>query len=170
MKWYGEQHTEEEDRLKMLFDYNWQVRDEWFNWCRQLSHEELVKERAGGMKSFLATLLHIIDVEYSWIRAMEGKEDMPFSMNEYSGLEEAETLSGQWRQEAAAFLAEWTDETAEETVRADWHDRYETKGEILRHIAVHEIHHIGQMSVWARELGLQPPSAGLLGRGLSGRK
>ena len=30
-----------------LFSYNWQVRDEWFDWCKQLSEEELFKERVG---------------------------------------------------------------------------------------------------------------------------
>ena len=86
MNWYVEQHTEERgDRVKMLFNYNWQVRDEWFDWCRQLPHGELVKERTGGMKSFHATLLHIIDVECSWIRAMQGKEDKPFEMDLYPG-------------------------------------------------------------------------------------
>ncbi|HDR5875335.1 TPA: damage-inducible protein DinB, partial [Bacillus anthracis] len=31
---------------------------------------------------------------------------------------------------------------------------------------VHEIHHIGQLSIWARELNLRPVSANLIGRGL----
>ncbi|QWH42653.1 hypothetical protein EXW53_12305 [Bacillus mycoides] len=39
-------------------------------------------------------------------------------------------------------------------------------GEVLRHVIVHEIHHIGQLSIWARELNLQPVSANLIGRGL----
>jgi len=29
----------------------------------------------------------------------------------------------------------------------------------------YEIYHIGQLSIWARELNLQPVSANLLGRG-----
>ena len=38
--------------------------------------------------------------------------------------------------------------------------------EVIRHVIAHEIHHIGQLSVWSRELGLQPISANLVGRGL----
>ncbi|WP_276575678.1 DinB family protein, partial [Bacillus cereus group sp. BfR-BA-01524] len=31
-----------------------------------------------------------------------------------------------------------------------------THGEIIRHVIVHEIHHIGQLSIWAREIGKEP--------------
>ena len=57
-----------------FFEYNWQVRDEWFNWCKQLPNVELLKERTGGLGSILYTLFHIIDVEYSWVRGIQGKE------------------------------------------------------------------------------------------------
>jgi uncharacterized damage-inducible protein DinB len=39
-------------------------------------------------------------------------------------------------------------------------------GEVLRHVIVHEIHHIGQLSVWSREIGKKPVTANLIGRGL----
>ena len=32
-----------------FFEYNWQVRDEWFEWCNPLSNEELIKDRTGGV-------------------------------------------------------------------------------------------------------------------------
>lgn len=40
------------------------------------------------------------------------------------------------------------------------------KGEILRHILVHEIHHIGQLSLWSKELGIQVVSSNFIGRDL----
>ncbi len=43
----------------------------------------------------------------------------------------------------------------------------DTWGEIIRHIIAHEIHHIGQLSIWAREIGKKPVSANFIGRGLS---
>lgn len=48
-----------------LFQYNWQVRDDWFKWCEQLSEEVLLRKRVGGVGSILETLFHIVDVEYS---------------------------------------------------------------------------------------------------------
>jgi len=41
-----------------------------------------------------------------------------------------------------------------------------TYGEVMRHLIAHEIHHIGQLSVWAREIGKKPVTANLIGRGL----
>ncbi|HDR5022767.1 TPA: damage-inducible protein DinB, partial [Bacillus cereus] len=51
-------------------------------------------------------------------------------------------------------------------LKASWTDKTYTYGEVLRHVIVHEIHHIGQLSIWARELNLRPVSANLIGRGL----
>lgn len=39
-------------------------------------------------------------------------------------------------------------------------------GEVMRHVIAHEIHHVGQLSVWAREIGKPPVSAKLIGKGL----
>lgn len=30
-----------------FFEYNWQVRDEWFDWCNQLTPDELLKDCRG---------------------------------------------------------------------------------------------------------------------------
>ncbi|ASB86742.1 DinB family protein [Bacillus sonorensis] len=53
-----------------LFQYNWQVRNEGFDWCLHQSQEELEKRRSGGMESILINLFHIVDVEVSWIYAI----------------------------------------------------------------------------------------------------
>ncbi|WP_417894724.1 DinB family protein, partial [Bacillus toyonensis] len=42
--------------------YNWQVREDWFKWCEQLTVEELLSKRVGGVGSILETLFHIVDV------------------------------------------------------------------------------------------------------------
>lgn len=58
----------------VLFRYNWQVRQDWFKLCEQLTEEELLRKRVGGVGSILKTLFHIVDVEYSWINALQGKK------------------------------------------------------------------------------------------------
>ena len=45
------------------FLYNWQIREEWFEWCETISLEELTKKRIGGMQSILHNLFHVIDCE-----------------------------------------------------------------------------------------------------------
>ena len=149
-----------------FFEYNWQVRDEWFNWCNQLSTDDLLKDRVGGVGSILYTLFHIIDVEYSWIRAIEGKDDVVVQFNDYNTLEKIKSLSNTFRSDIVKFMQTNSDESNDNLVSVPWDEDNYTKGEILHHIITHEIHHVGQLSVWARELELSPVSANFIGRDL----
>lgn len=150
-----------------FFRYNWQVRDEWLEWCSQLSNEELIKDRTGGVGSILYTLFHIIDVEYSWIRGIQGKEDVIVEFTDYDTLEKVKSLSDSFRNEIAEFLKINLDELKEKAICVPWDEDKYTVEEILHHIIVHEIHHIGQLSVWSRELELQPVPANFIGRKLN---
>jgi uncharacterized damage-inducible protein DinB len=152
--------------MRTLFDYNWQVRDDWIEWCKEQSLEELLCKRHGGMGSFLHTLIHIIDVEYSWIRALEGRSDFVLDFRKYETTQKVVELSTSLHREVKYYLNQWTDSMEGEIVTVSWSDVPYKKGEILRHIIAHEIHHIGQLSVWAREIGKKPVSANLIGRNL----
>ena len=147
-----------------FFSYNWQVRDEWFEWCKQLPQDELLKERTGGVGSILNTLFHIIDVEYSWLRGIQGKEDVVIQFADYATLEKVKTLSHRLRDEIAEFLQESFAEIKEKVVSVPWDEDVYTVDEIVHHIIAHEIHHIGQLSIWSRELDLNPVAANYIGR------
>lgn len=149
-----------------FFEYNWQVRDEWFNWCNQLTIKELLKERSGGLGNILYTLFHIVDVEYSWIRGIQGKEDIVFQFADYHTLEKVKFLSEQSQIEIVEFLKTNVEGLKEKLVSVPWDEDKYTVDDILHHIITHEIHHIGQLSVWARELELSPVSANFIGRKL----
>lgn len=149
-----------------LFRYNWLVRDEWFALCEQISLEELLRERVGGVGSILSTLLHVIDVENSWIRSIEGKPDIQVRIEDYGTLQQVKQLSDRWRHDMETFLLSWASDR-EHVVVPSTDGRY-AEGEILRHVVAHEIHHMGQLSIWARELGLKPVSANVIDRGLYG--
>lgn len=152
--------------LKTLFYYNWQVRDDWFKWCEQLTKEELLRKRVGGVGSILETLFHIVDVEYSWISALQEKEDNEPQFKDYQSIKKVKALSDSYRRELEEFLQIWSGDLEYKILKASWTDKIYTYGEVLRHVIVHKIHHIGQLSIWARELNLQPVSANLIGRGL----
>ncbi|MGN4422818.1 DinB family protein [Bacillus cereus group sp. MYBK30-1] len=149
--------------MLVLFRYNWQVREDWFKWCEQLTEEELLRKRIGGI---LETLFHIVDVEYSWISALQGNEDRAPQFKDYQSIQKVKALSDLYRRELEEFLQVWSVDLECKILKASWTDKTYTYGEVLRHVIVHEIHHIGQISVWARELNLQPVSANLIGRGL----
>ncbi|RDI39936.1 DinB family protein [Falsibacillus pallidus] len=159
--------------MKELFLYNWQVRHDWYQWCEGVPEEELLKKRTGGVGGILETLFHIIDVEWSWIRIMHGKPDFQEKFEEYNTLERVRELDAVFHQEVSAFVQNWEDRYEDNVVPdvegIEWEERY-TWGEIMRHTIAHEIHHIGQISVWARELGKKPVSANFIGRGLGNAK
>ncbi|WP_192043652.1 DinB family protein [Paenibacillus rhizovicinus] len=149
-----------------MFQYNWMVREEWFTWCEQVSTEELLRTRIGGAGSILYTLYHIADVECSWIRSIQGMPDIPENYASCRTLEQVRAISADRINETKKFLHTWSDAFDTEIVTASWMKDPFTKGEILRHVIAHGIHHTGQLSIWARELGLQPVSANFIGRGL----
>lgn len=76
------------------------------------------------------------------------------------------SLSDLYRRELDNFLQLWSGDFESKILKALWTDKTYKYGEVLMHVIVHEIHHIGQISIWARELNLQPVSANLVGRGL----
>jgi uncharacterized damage-inducible protein DinB len=153
-----------------LFEYNWQVRRDWFDWSELVSEEELMKKRVGGLGSILPTLHHIVAVEYGWIcGGIQGKAvDIP-SFAEFASLRQIRDFSDRCHAEVAPFVYEWSD-LLEDRIMIDITDDGEreahTYGEVMRHVIAHEIHHIGQFSVWAREIGKKPVTANLIGRGL----
>lgn len=115
---------------------------------------------------FLYTLFHIIDVEYSWLRGIQGKEDVVLNFDDYKSLTKVKTLSSTLRHEIVEILKFHLDEKQDRIVTVPWDEDEYTKNEILHHIIAHEIHHIGQLSVWAREKELTPVSANFIGRKL----
>ncbi|MBC6973447.1 DinB family protein [Bacillus sp. Xin] len=152
--------------MKTLFLYNWQVREQWFEWCKQLSEDDLLCKRVGGVGSILETLFHIVDVEYSWIRALQGEDDLDLQFQDYQSLKKVKELSDSFKNEMESFLQAWSSNLENKILTASWTDETFKYGEIVRHVIAHEIHHIGQLSIWARELNLQPVSANLIRRGL----
>lgn len=156
--------------MQSLFQYNWQVRDDWYKWCEEVAVEELLRKRTGGIGSFLHTLLHIVDVEWSWIRVIQGKPDFQQDFQQYKSLESVRVLDEKFRPEVENFVLSWEEKMGNrlfEDVNADGKIVIYTWGEVMRHVIAHEIHHVGQLSVWAREIGKKPVSANLIGRGLS---
>lgn len=156
--------------MKTLFTYNWMIREEWFKWCEDVPLEELLKNRTGGVGGILHTLFHIIDVEWSWIRVLQGKPDFQETFEGYQSLEKVKELDELFRKEVRSFVQGWENiyenELLQET-RQDGSVEMLTWGEVMRHTIVHEIHHVGQLSIWSREIGKQPVSANLIGKGLT---
>src|SRR5690625_4094306 len=149
-----------------LFQYNWKVRDDWFIWCEDISEAELIKKRVGGVGSILYTLFHIVDVEYSWICGLQGKpepEEPPFE--NYASLQKVKDFSRHCHEEVEPFVKTWRTEMENQILTESDESESFKYGEVMRHVIAHEIHHIGQLSIWSRELGQKPVTANLIRRG-----
>lgn len=152
-----------------LFEYNWQVRQDWLAWCQDVSEEELLKKRTGGIGGILHTLFHIADVEFSWISALQGKPEFTEPFESYASLQQVTDLSARFQEEVRPFVMSWTNEMELKVLSelAPTGEPVNFKyGEIMRHVIAHEIHHIGQLSVWSREVGKVPVTANFIRRGL----
>ncbi|RPF50638.1 DinB family protein [Aquisalibacillus elongatus] len=151
--------------IETLFLYNWTIRDRWIDWCRDISRDELIKERVGGHKGFLQTMFHVIDVEQRWLRGLAEDTPINYSYSDYKTLDSIQTFSNQTKQHTLGFVQADID-LNQKVLRGknskgeDFAYRYD---EVLLHVIAHETHHMGQLSVWARELGKEPVSANLIG-------
>ncbi|MDF2067224.1 DinB family protein [Bacillus sp. Cr_A10] len=158
--------------MQMMFRYNWMVREEWYRWCEEVSEEELLLVRTGGVGGILHTLFHIVDVEWSWIRILQGKPDFQERFDDYNTLEKVKELDARFKSDVEPFVLAWNENMENQLfydTMPDGRVETDTWGEVIRHIIAHEIHHIGQLSVWAREIGKKPISANLIGKGLASK-
>lgn len=148
-----------------LFKYNWQVREDWFNWCESLSEEEFHKERVGGMKSIRETLIHVIDCELLWLNSLID-EKIVFErrqlLTQLSEIKEYSTFVQSYTEQLIERLPSDYENKLIEVQRRDGSILEFTQKKMLAHMITHEIHHIGQLSVWAREMQRKPISSDLI--------
>jgi uncharacterized damage-inducible protein DinB len=153
-----------------LFRYNWQVREEYFDRFAGLPGAELRKPRTGGYGGILRTLAHIVIVEQGWVRAVLALPYLPMDLDAYPSLGHVKRLSGACRPDVERFVSDWSQRASERVYEGsrDGQPIRLTHAEIAAHLIAHEAHHAGQLSVWAREAGIEPPSADVISRGLYG--
>lgn len=148
-----------------LFKYNYQVREDWFNWCESLPEGEFHKERIGGMKSIRETLIHVIDCELLWLNSLID-ENIVFErrqlLTQLSEIKEYSTFVQSYTEQLIEQLPSDYENILIEVHRRDGSILEFTQKKILAHMITHEIHHIGQLSVWARELQRKPISSDLI--------
>ncbi|MCM3570868.1 DinB family protein [Neobacillus mesonae] len=126
------------------------IREDWYRWCEELSEEELLQNQTGGSGSILHTLFHIVDVEWSWIRLLQSKNDSQESFDKYISLNRVRNLDAEFHLEVENFVnnydAGMENQLFYDTL-PDGRVVTDTRGEVMRHIIAHEIHHIGQLSI-----------------------
>ena len=138
------------------------------NGAKQVPKDELVQERIGGVRNILHTLYHIVNIEANWILGLQGKTGFHYDFISCNELDKIVQLSKTHRPGIEEFVIGLTPETEAKAFGGIRNGKPYSflYGEVVRHVIAHEIHHIGQLSVWSREMGITPVSANLVGRGL----
>lgn len=139
--------------------------EEWIEWCDRLSKEELNKRRTGGMGSILHNLFHVIDCEQLWINQLQETVITQKNMKAITNSDEIKEFSNSTKKVSKRFIREYEKSnenniftyTSKSGEKKQW-----TYNKVLYHIITHEIHHIGQLSIWAREIGKEPISSDLI--------
>lgn len=148
-----------------MFLYNWQVREDWFRWCGSLTEEELQAKRVGGMGSILKNLVHIVEGELTWLNYLLKEPIVYAEKDSITHLEDLIRFSNFTKAITQNFFSNLADDYENRKIEITSRNGtlYSfTYGKILRHMISHEIHHIGQLSIWAREIGLKPISSDLI--------
>lgn len=146
-----------------LFQYNWQVRQAWLDLFNELNDDQLNAGHMGGLGSIPKTLFHVVDTEYSWLRALKGEPDLKPDYKDFGTLGSIQDLSALYHTHVKEIIQF---ALLDLSVMADipWANHAFSYETILKHILTHEIHHIGQISVWVKAMNLQSVDVSYIGR------
>ncbi|RNF39034.1 DinB family protein [Planococcus salinus] len=149
--------------MQTIFCYNWTVRKQWYEWCENLPEEELYRQRTGGAGNILQTLFLIVEMEWRWIRLIQGKSYFRRSFSRYNSLEKIRELDSRCRLEVAAFVEGWEDSMENRLLQIDpalkGNADVNTWGQVMRYIIAHQIGHVSQLSAWAEDVNVHTASS-----------
>ena len=117
------------------------------------------------MESIRETLIHIIDCELLWLNSLVTEKIVFERRQLLTHLSEIKEYSSFVQSFTEQFIEQLPSEYKNKIIeiqRRDGSILEFTQKKILAHMITHEIHHIGQLSVWARELQRKPISSDLI--------
>ena len=147
------------DEARELFGYGSWANGLMFGAAKALTREQLQAPLESSFPSFLATLAHIVGVEWIWLRRWTGES--PRSIPEWVShpdLSDLATRLGAVEVERAAFLAEADLDRVVTYQGLDGQTFSLPLGKLMRHVVNHSTYHRGQLAMMLRQLGQAPPS------------
>jgi uncharacterized damage-inducible protein DinB len=120
-----------------------------------------------GMPSVRAQLVHILDVEYSWVLLIQGKGDTPYDWWHESDLQTPAELADHRRwveQQTREWLTTETDASlnSPRDVTEGGRTHAGIPAEMLLHLMTHAYHHKGQAAAMCRLLGHPAPMTDMI--------
>ena len=154
------------DDLIELFDYGYWANGRLFEVMARLTPEEFTRTVGGSYGSIRNTLVHALSAEWGWLDRCGGPPRGPkLDPVQYATLSSV-TVTWAWVEgHMRDFLARLRDEDLAREVRFSLGGSAEQGmlvGQLLRHAAVHGVHHRGQVSLLLRMLGHAPGNVDML--------
>lgn len=154
------------DDIIELFDYCYWANGRLFEALARLTSEEFTRTVGGSYGSIRNTLVHALSAEWGWLDRCGGPPRGPkLDPLQYPTVS---SLTDSWmrvERQMRAFLATLRNEDLTREVRFTLGgsvERVMLLRQLLRHAAVHGVHHRGQVSLLLRMLGHAPGNVDML--------
>jgi uncharacterized damage-inducible protein DinB len=153
--------------VRELFDYNAWANRRLFEALAQLPAEQYVRDLKSSFGSIHGTLCHIVWAEQLWLHRWVAKAPPGTPQGrDLAGLAEARARWEAIEAERAAFLGGFTEPRLGEgvTIQPTSGGAYtHTFRQMFLHTVDHSSYHRGQIVAMLRQLGVKPPSTGMIG-------
>jgi uncharacterized damage-inducible protein DinB len=150
--------------IRELFTYNYWARDRQLGACASLTQEQIVQPMGNSFSSLRDTLVHLIAAEWMWKERWLGRSPQSFPALGYPDLSAIREAWKPVENDVRDYLA-----TVSEDTIAGRFTFTRANGEMysypvwrsLLHVANHQSYHRGQVTMFLRQLGVEPPALDL---------
>lgn len=146
--------------LERLYDYNYWANRRLLATLAPLTPEQFVAPVAGSYRSIRNTLVHTMSAEWGWLERCGGPaRGERLKPEQHPTIESLTKGWAQVERYMRGFLSELGDAALERRITfaiGGGPSQEMALGDLLQHAALHAVHHRGQASQLARELGFAP--------------
>ncbi|HWV35489.1 MAG TPA: DinB family protein [Thermomicrobiales bacterium] len=150
--------------IRESFAYDDWARERILAAARKLDPDALVRDFGSSFPSILATLIHMVQADWTWLRRWTGES----ASAQTTGPADLDAVEASWTELARArwrFIENLTDADLDRTIRhqTSTGQIFEMPlGQMMRHVVNHATYHRGQVVTMLRQAGQVPPSTDLI--------
>lgn len=154
------------DEIRTLFAFNRWANDRILDACRELSHDELIRDLGSSHRSVRGTLVHMMWGEWIWFRRWLGESPkVDFAEEDYPTVDAIESAWHQLDRERREFLSIIANDHLQRTFGyenfAGEHWEYSFQ-RAMQHVVNHSSYTRGQLTALLRQMGKTPPTTDFL--------
>ena len=152
--------------LKLLHAFNAWASNRIFDAVEHMPEDDVTRDMKTSHGSIHGTLVHMVGAEKIWLSRWLGTPDRSFlSTAEVPTLTDIRTTWERVGLETARFVGTMNDRKLQETftmTTAKGETFVHSYGQAFQHVVDHSTYHRGQIVAMMRQLGVTPPSTGLI--------